>query len=130
MESLSVHLIGELFNCNNSYIDDFDKVENVMIEAVKISKSTLVNSFFHKFSPYGVTGVIIIAESHFTIHTWPEYYYTAIDIFTCGNVDYKPAMEYIKNEFEAERYSIFQFKRGIISEIYQKTKRLALGGGL
>jgi len=57
----------------------------------------------------------VIAESHFTIHTWPEYGYAAVDVFTCGDLECQKALDYIKAELEADRCSIFQFQRGILA---------------
>jgi S-adenosylmethionine decarboxylase len=116
MEGLGTHLIAELFNCNVFHINDVKKVEEVMMAAAELSSATIIKPFFHKFSPYGISGVIVIAESHFTIHTWPEHGYAAVDVFTCGDLDYTAAVDHIKSELEAERCSIFQFQRGILSE--------------
>ncbi len=123
MEGLGTHLIAELFNCNEFHINDVKKVEEVMMAAAELSSATIIKPFFHKFSPYGISGVIIIAESHFTIHTWPEYGYAAVDIFTCGDLNYQVALEHIKNELEAERCSVFQFQRGVLADS-SKSKEL------
>ena len=84
MNYLGNHLLVELYNCNTSLINKVVKIEELLLEAVKISGATALNSTFHKFSPHGVSGVVVISESHFSIHTWPEYGYCALDIFTCG----------------------------------------------
>ncbi len=117
MQGLGSHLIAELFNCSEYIISDANKIEEVMLKAAKLSKTTVIKKFFHEFSPFGISGVLIIAESHFTIHTWPEYAYAAVDIFTCGDIEYQPAVDYIKNEFEAKECSVFHFNRGIIPDI-------------
>jgi len=117
MEGLGTHVIAELFNCNELHINDLKKVEEVMMAAAELSSATIIKPFFHKFSPYGISGVIVIAESHFTIHTWPEYGYAAVDIFTCGDLNHQAALDHIKNELEAERCTVFQFQRGILPEI-------------
>ncbi len=116
MEGLGTHLIAELFDCNELHLNDVKKVEEVMMAAAELSSATIIKPFFHKFSPFGISGVIVIAESHFTIHTWPEYGYAAVDVFTCGDLEYQKAVDYIKAELEAERCSIFQFQRGIIAD--------------
>ena len=117
MEGLGKHLIAELFNCNESHISDSKKVEEIMLMAAKLTKTTVVKHFFHEFMPYGVSGVVVIAESHFTIHTWPEFAYAAVDIFTCGDIDCQIAIDHIKNEFESKKCSIFQFKRGMLPDL-------------
>ncbi len=116
MEGLGTHVIAELFNCDEYHINNLKKVEEVMMAAAELSKATIIKPFFHKFSPYGISGVIVIAESHFTIHTWPEYGYAAVDVFTCGDLDYQAALDYIKTELGAERCSLFQLQRGILPE--------------
>jgi len=124
MEGLGTHLIAELFNCNEFHINDVKKVEEVMMAAAELSKATIIKPFFHKFSPYGISGVIIIAESHFTIHTWPEHGYAAVDIFTCGELDYRSALDHIKNELGAEQCSTFHFRRGILTD-NNKTREIS-----
>ncbi len=116
MEGLGTHVIAELFDCNEFHINDVKKVEEVLMAAAELSSATIIKPFFHKFSPYGISGVIVIAESHFTIHTWPEHGYAAVDIFTCGDLNYQAALEHIKNELEAERCTIFQFQRGVLPD--------------
>ena len=126
MEGLGTHVIAELFSCNEFHINNTKKVEEVMLAAAKLSRATVIKHFFHKFSPYGVSGVVVIAESHFTIHTWPEYGYVAVDIFTCGEFDYQSALNYIKNKLETERCSVFQFQRGILPDIGRKRESFVL----
>jgi len=116
MESLGTHVIAELFNCDAYVIDDLKKVKEVFMAAAELSRATIIKPFFHKFSPYGVSGVIVIAESHFTIHTWPEHGYAAVDIFTCGDLNWQDALEHIKTELKSERCSIFEMQRGLLPD--------------
>jgi S-adenosylmethionine decarboxylase len=98
MNALGKHVIVELYDCDPEIINNQELVEKIMIDAVGISGATLVKTVFHKFSPHGITGVAVVAESHFAIHTWPEYGYCALDIFTCGElIDNHRAIEYFKN---------------------------------
>jgi len=70
---------------------------------------------FHQFNPHGVSGVVVIAESHFSIHTWPEYGYCALDIFTCGEqIDSDLALQFLKQAFKAKSMSIVELKRGTL----------------
>jgi len=69
MNHLGDHLLIELYDCDTNLINDVIKIEELMLEAVKISGATTLNSTFHKFSPHGVSGVVVISESHFSIHT-------------------------------------------------------------
>ena len=110
---LGKHILTEFWNCEKSVLDDVKMVENLMIEAAKKAKVTIVEKCFHKFSPYGVSGVVVIAESHFAIHTWPEYNYAAVDFFTCNkNCNTDIAIEYLKEGFKSENYSVKIIKRG------------------
>jgi len=73
---------------------------------------------FHMFNPYGVSGVVVISESHLAIHTWPEYGYAAVDIFTCGStVDPWLACDYLKEKFEAGHYEASEMQRGHVDHI-------------
>ncbi|RYZ85561.1 MAG: adenosylmethionine decarboxylase [Proteobacteria bacterium] len=81
---LGDHRIIEFWDCDPVALDDLDRIKSMFDTALKISHATVINVVMHKFSPQGVTGVAAIAESHVSIHTWPELGYAAIDVFTCG----------------------------------------------
>ncbi|MGC8604605.1 MAG: adenosylmethionine decarboxylase, partial [Desulfomonilaceae bacterium] len=82
--------------------------------AAEIAGATVLKTAFQNFNPQGVSGVVVIAESHLTIHTWPEYGYAAIDIFTCGTrVDPWKAAVYLRQEMEAVDMQVRDFQRGI-----------------
>ena len=103
MKSLGYHLILELEGCPEASLNDPEMVSRVMIESVKASGATMIQPFFHQFAPQGVSGVVIISESHFSIHTWPEYGYAAVDIFTCGDqIDMDVAADTIRRGFKAD----------------------------
>ena len=82
---LGTHLILELHECRADVIGDNDRLAEGLVRAVRKAGATIVDSIFHDFSPGGLSGVIVIAESHVTIHTWPEHRYAAVDAFTCGD---------------------------------------------
>lgn len=117
MHALGTHLLVELKDCTNlKLLNDLKKVEEILVSAAKEAKATIVETCFHKFSPFGISGVVVIAESHLTIHTWPEYGYAAIDIFTCGEM-LQPAIaaSYLIDKFKSRNPSLVEMKRGIIS---------------
>ena len=115
MDYLGNHLLVELYECDSEKLNDLGKLEIVLEEAVRISGATALKASFHQFAPQGVSGVIIIAESHFTIHTWPEYGYAALDIFTCGqSVDSQKALDYIEKELNVKTVSVTEMRRGNI----------------
>lgn len=84
--------------------------------AAKEAKATVIESRFHKFNPHGISGVVVIAESHLTIHSWPEYAYAAVDIFTCGET-LKPsvAANYLIRKLQSKNPSMVEVKRGLLS---------------
>ena len=113
---LGKHFIAEFYICNNSTINDIQAVEKIMIEAAEISGSTIIKPFFHTFSPQGVSGIIVISESHFAIHTWPEFSYAAVDIFSCSDFRYMEALKHIKDKFESGEYIVNLINRGLPPE--------------
>ena len=113
MKALGRHLLAELFGCDADLLNNKEAIEKVMNGAALVSGATIVGSVFHLFNPHGISGVVVIAESHLAIHTWPEFRYAAVDIFTCGEeVDPWEAHHYIKKELRAESVSIVEMKRG------------------
>ncbi len=125
MKSLGKHLIIELFQCDSTLLNDVKTLEHHLLAAVKLSGATVIQPFFHQFSPHGITGVVVVAESHFALHTWPEYGYCAVDIFTCGDtVNGHVALDYLKENLGAANASVMEIKRGVLdlpqSEIRHK----------
>jgi S-adenosylmethionine decarboxylase len=117
MKILGRHLIAELSDCNPEVLNSVELLEQYLKEAVRLSGATLVRSVFHRYTPQGVSGVAVIAESHLSIHTWPEYAYAAVDFFTCGEkVDPYKAFDYIKDKLEAQNAQQREIKRGIPSQ--------------
>lgn len=115
MRALGRHLLVELYGCDPELLKKVDAVREIMVSAAKACKATVVDVAFHEFKPFGVSGVVVIAESHLSIHTWPEYRYAAVDIFTCGKtVDPEQAVEHIAASFHCPQPSIVEVKRGII----------------
>ena len=124
MIALGRHIIAELYECDIEKIDDVSFVEKSMLAAADKAGATVINSTFHHFSPLGVSGVIVIQESHFSIHCWPEYAYASIDIYTCGDtIDPWVAYEYLKNDFEAAHGSTIELNRGQSNLLLPKIKR-------
>ena len=116
MEVLGSHLLLELKDCNPELLNDLSFVRRAMIKAARDVGATIVGESFHRFSPQGVTGILAIAESHISIHTWPEYGYAAADIFTCGD-SFEPskAAELLVQRIGAQDHSITEVKRGLLT---------------
>ena len=111
--SLGRQVLIELHDCQQDQLDDVAIIEAHMISAANAAGATVINTTFHHFAPYGVSGVVVIQESHLSIHTWPERKFAAIDIFTCGpNVDPWRAVTYLKNAFRSQRGDAQELPRG------------------
>ncbi|HBF11138.1 adenosylmethionine decarboxylase [Thermotoga neapolitana] len=118
MKSLGRHLVAEFYECDKEILDNVQLIEQEMKQAAYESGATIVTSTFHRFLPYGVSGVVVISESHLTIHTWPEYGYAAIDLFTCGeDVDPWKAFDHLKKVLKAKRVHVVEHERGRYDEI-------------
>ncbi len=113
MNSLGRHVLAELYDCSPSLLNDIKKVEAIMVRAALEAGAEVREVVFHQFSPQGVSGVVVISESHLTIHTWPELGYAAVDVFTCGDtVDPWVSCNYIKKHFLAQKMTGREIKRG------------------
>ena len=108
----------DLKECNPKFLDDLQYIKKAMMGAADEAGATIVGDSFHKFDPRGVTGIVSIAESHLCIHTWPEYGFAAVDIFTCGE-DFKPrkAADLIIQRLECLQPAVTEVQRGIMLEL-------------
>lgn len=117
MNALGRHLLLELKICNEEVLDDLNFIKDCLNEAAIQSGATVVGESFYHFSPCGVSGMVNIAESHIAIHTWPEYRYAAVDVFTCGNdVDPEKAAWLITERLGAQSHSLIELRRGIMED--------------
>jgi len=114
--SLGRHMTVEFYDCDPKTLADAKQVEEIFLRAAKQSGATVIDSYFHEFKPQGVSGVVVISESHFTIHAWPEYDYAAVDLFTCGDkVDFDVAMEIIGKGIKSAQWIVSSLmNRGIV----------------
>lgn len=113
--ALGNHILVEFMNCDPHIMNDVATIERDMVDAARKAGATVINSTFHHFSPYGVSGVVVIQESHLAIHTWPEYGYAAVDLFTCGEMDAWISFDYLKECFKSKSYSALEMKRGSVN---------------
>ncbi len=102
VKPLGVHYLLELRGCNPTVINDLPEVRRVLLEAARQANATIIDSRFHQFSPQGVSGVVVVGESHLSIHTWPEYGYASADVYTCGHTDPMRAAAYIIEALQAK----------------------------
>ncbi len=117
MASLGRHILAELGGCDSGRLADLSLVESAMLGAARMAGATIVTHSFHHFTGQdggqGVSGVVIIAESHLALHTWPEHRFAAVDFFTCGkSVDVRKALDHLKAAFSANTEEVLEVERG------------------
>lgn len=114
MDTRGTHLLIELWECDRKALDSITVVAKVMRKAARAAKARPVNAAYRHFDPQGVSGVMVVEESHLSVHTWPESGYAAIDIFTCGTTC-KPssAVEVFTKGFKALACEVREFVRGL-----------------
>lgn len=114
MNALGCHIVAEFSACNPATLADLDMVQSSMVQAAKVANAEVREIAFHRFQPHGVSGVVVIAESHLSIHTWPELGYAAVDIYTCGDTT-RPmdALNFLSSKFESESMITSTIERGI-----------------
>ena len=120
MKMMGRHVLAEIYGCQFDILNDLKLVEKIMVEAAREAGAEVRECVFHKFSPQGVSGVVVISESHLAIHTWPELGYAAVDVFTCGErVDPWEACNYLAKLFRAKNVIATEQKRGIPQGVLQ-----------
>jgi len=113
LDTISHHYLIEFYGIDSQKLDDLEWIQSHMLTSLSGSGATYVNHYFHKFTPQGVSGVIVIAESHLSIHTWPEKQYAALDVFTCGDKDIADSiLNHLKTEFNPTDSKIDYVLRG------------------
>jgi len=115
--ALGKHVTIECYDCDEHVINSVGALEEACLKVVRSSGATIIKSFFQPFMPQGISGVIIISESHFSVHTWPEHCYAAADFFTCGSsIDIEKATETLKDVFHTPDVFISaDMARGIVN---------------
>ena len=115
MNALGRHLLLDLNDCDKEVLNDLSFLRNTLVAAAIDCGATVLSESFHPFEPQGVSGVVVIAESHLSIHTWPEYGYAAVDIFTCGtSVQPEKAVEVLIEKLGAKDHSLTEIQRGLL----------------
>ncbi|MEB3220489.1 MAG: adenosylmethionine decarboxylase [Candidatus Sericytochromatia bacterium] len=115
---LGRQVLAELYDCDAGMLADRDAVAAAMLAAARACGATIVESVFHHFAPLGVSGVVVIAESHLTIHTWPEHRYAAVDVFTCGvTIEPGEAVDALARTLAAGHLSLTEVNRGAVRHL-------------
>ncbi|KQL37967.1 S-adenosylmethionine decarboxylase [Bacillus sp. FJAT-25509] len=114
MDTMGRHVISELWGCNSEKLNDMKFIEETFVDAALRSGAEVREVAFHKFAPHGVSGVVIISESHLTIHSFPEHGYASIDVYTCGDrIDPNVAANFIAEALEADTRENVELPRGM-----------------
>jgi len=117
LHTVGRHLIAEFYGCDSGLLNDPKRIREVMIHAAERTGVTMVGEIFHQFAPQGVSGTIVIAESHMSVHTWPENGYAAVDIFTCGGIDPRPGFQLLGKALQAKSFRMQEIVRGIAEDV-------------
>jgi len=112
LDTLSRHLLVEYHGCDTQLLDEASRLEALLRRAAEAAGATVVTSTFHRFSPQGVSGVVVVEESHLSIHTWPEVGYAAADFYTCGDCEPIRAHELLRDGLRAARAEVMTMRRG------------------
>jgi S-adenosylmethionine decarboxylase proenzyme len=114
VEALIRVVVLDFYDCNKRLLNDVAKMKTILLGAAEVMGATIVDHSFTRFDPKGVSGVVIIAESHLAVHTWPEYGYVAVTFETCGNrIRPWKALPYLKTQLGAKRVSQVEMLRGL-----------------
>jgi S-adenosylmethionine decarboxylase len=107
-------MLADLYGCDAQFLADPDKITDCLMRAAKAAGATVLNAHFHHFGEQqGVTGVLLLMESHMSIHTWPEHGYAAIDLFMCGQAQVEAALSAIQQEIGSTREAVQLISRGV-----------------
>lgn len=110
---LGTQRIVELYGCDPDTLERAPRVERALLDAARGAGARIVSHSFHQFLPWGVSGVVVIEESHLTVHTWPEHGYAAVDFFFCSeDVDADAAVEILRARFRAANVTQHELRRG------------------
>lgn len=115
LKATGQHLLVEYHDCNREILNDIQMIETLMQDAARAAQATVVASVFHPFTPQGVSGVVVIEESHLSIHTWPEHGYAAVDFFTCGDCLPEKAHEVLKQGLDSKGTEKMLVIRGLLT---------------
>jgi S-adenosylmethionine decarboxylase len=107
------HILAEFYNCKSPVLNDLKLIKKAMIEAAEDANCTIVGTRFHQFKPHGVTGVLVLSESHLSVHSWYEEKFVSIDIFSCGeHTEPKRALDKLIEFFKPEKHDFTEITRG------------------
>lgn len=113
---LGKHTLTDIYDVKNNCLDNIEEIKKIILESCKESNLHVVEFTFHKFEPYGLSGICILKESHLAIHTWPEYNFASIDAFTCGTMmNPTKVCNIIAKKLQSNNVETKEFDRGNIN---------------
>ena len=112
MDTVGRHIIMDLWECNPELLKRKEDVERIMVEAAQRADADIREVVFHQFEPDGVSGIVVISESHLSIHTFPEHGYASVDVYTCGDMNPHVSMKYLESHFESRSNESIEVVRG------------------
>lgn len=118
-DTVGAHVLADFWGCQYGKLDDAELLMESMRQAARSANMTILGEEAHKFEPQGFTGLLLLAESHISIHTYPEKGYAAIDVFTCGSGMTQSAIEYLKSILNPTHTKEMVIRRGVVPEIDQ-----------
>ena len=124
---LGRHILVDLYGCDDKILRSRELIRSLLVEAAQLAKATIVTEVFHEFNPHGISGVVVIAESHIAIHTWPEHACAAVDIFSCGTKMQPDLIEvFLKEAFQAKESVSRELGRGIATGAAEPRPQIGL----
>jgi S-adenosylmethionine decarboxylase len=114
------HLLLELYDCDRQHLDSIEVVRAALREVTALSGATIVGESYHRFEPHGVSASLLVAESHVSLHTWPEAGYAAADFFTCGELDPRPGLASLARALAAGSHRMVEIVRGLAEDLKRR----------
>ncbi len=130
MDTRGTHMLVEIRHASPALLDDLQAIEALLTEAAALASARVIRACFHRFQPEGVTGFLLLEESHLSIHTWPAQGYAAVDFYTCGAADPKPAVAFLAQALEAGQVECLSVRRGErkLSHVVPTSSTMAVSG--
>jgi S-adenosylmethionine decarboxylase len=113
MDTTGRHLLVEYRGCDRAVLDDRDRLEGLLSAAAAAAQATVVGAVFRRFSRQGISGVLVLEESHISIHSWPESGYAAVDFYTCGDCEPEAAHQVLEQGLRATSAEVMAVERGL-----------------
>ncbi len=128
-KTLGLHILADLYGVEAERIDRVEDIRDLLETAVKVANLTKISSHYYQFQPHGATGVVLLAESHISIHTWPEHRLATVDVYTCGDPEKAHrAMDFIIDTLKPERVDRKVHRRGLVGDRQSEESRSILTG--